>query len=206
MIIAKSPTSLQVTKTLFSSEAPETISKECFKNALYNTKHLTSYVADNFFFKLRPSTPKNLKRSTKYRKHFPKLLKYLVCDVLFQDVPNKKKYKPRRWRGHAYHYRMLKEHPRLFRVERQALHLLGLYHLVFKGKIYPTRATLAKELDIHENTLDKALKRLVEWGALEVRSGKGNYTSNTYILAEGYQNAPTSRPEDFKTPSRLWGR
>ena len=34
MIIAKSPTSLQVSKALFSSEAPEITSKECFKNAL----------------------------------------------------------------------------------------------------------------------------------------------------------------------------
>ncbi len=106
----------------------------------------------------------------------------------------KKKYKERRWPGHSYEHR----------VDQHLLYTLKLYEIAFCGHVCPARETLAKNIGVHHNTIDKSLKKLSTWGCLTFVSGKQTYETNTYFIADCYKNQSVARPDDYKIESKLW--
>ena len=150
-------------------------------------------VAVEFFKAVPPLDPnKAMKHRNKLLKRDNPKLKRLVCRELLDREPLKTKYKQRRWAGHSYkHY-----------VEQHLLHLIQEYQIAY-DQVYVSRETLAKEIGICMKRLDKAIKRLQEWGAITVISGKANYTSNIYILSGGYDKIPTREPEGYKRPRHI---
>jgi hypothetical protein len=106
----------------------------------------------------------------------------------------KKEYKERRWPGHSYEHR----------VDQHLLYTVKLYEIAFSGNVCPSRETLARNVGVHRNTIDKSLKKLSIWECLEFVSGKQTYETNTYFIADCYKNQPIARPDDYKIETKLW--
>ena len=107
---------------------------------------------------------------------------------------NKQKYKARRkfdgCNTHDY-----KDKPDI-----HILCYLQGHNCAYDGNVYPSRQTIAKHLNISIRRVDKALKNLVRDGDVHIKSGKGDYTTNTYYIDMKYQKNPLMNPSDYEHP------
>lgn len=134
--------------------------------------------------------------------HPKKLIELEKSERKFYDnlsVKKKAKYKKRRWRGHSYAHRVM----------RDLLYLFQGYWLAYGiegGKINPARRTLAKEIGVCKRTLDKALNLLKEEGIIDWVSGKKTWETNTYtIKASWVKTNPIAHPgEGFSHPPHIY--
>ena len=122
-------------------------------------------------------------------------LEDLEFSKLFKPKPQVIK-SPRVWPGHAYDGR----------TERNVLFSLQMYEIAYDGKIKVSMKQLAKELGVHINTLEKALKNLRKWGLISWQSGKPAWKPNYYFIHEkGHQTLATmGRPTGYKLKGKLW--
>jgi hypothetical protein len=70
-----------------------------------------------------------------------------------------------------------------------------------KGLSYPSQATIAKDLDVHEQTVKAAIKGLCEVGYIvktKYRGANGSFASNVYnlcVVAPDARNLPDQNTE-----------
>ena len=118
----------------------------------------------------------------------------------FENLSAKKKakYKKRRWKGHGYGHRVV----------RDLAYLLQGYYFAYgiEGyKINPSRGRLAKELGVCMRTLDKALAFLKDMGLITWKSGKKTWETNTYILSDRLMTTPIRHPgEGYRHPAHIY--
>ena len=118
----------------------------------------------------------------------------------FENLSAKKKakYKKRRWAGHGYGRRVV----------RDLAYLLQGYYFAYgiEGKkINPSRKRLAKELGVSVRTLDKAKSILKEMELITWVSGKKTWEPNTYILSDHLMTTPIKNPEEgYRHPPHIY--
>jgi hypothetical protein len=118
----------------------------------------------------------------------------------FENLSAKKKakYKKRRWSGHGYDHRVV----------RDLAYLLQGYYFAYgiEGKkINPSMKRLAKELGVSVRTLDKAKATLKDMDLITWVSGKKTWEPNTYILSDYLMTTPIKNPEEgYRHPPHIY--
>ena len=180
--------------------------KRVFKDSPYNLvendpekrARISTYRLAIPFFKAikRFNPPKRMKHRNKRLKRVQPKLMRLVCRVVLGKPPTKESRKPRCMPGHSYGQR----------AEDAIVYHIACYEAYFgRSNVHPSRATLGKGLGMHPNTVSKYSAIVEEKRRINVASGKGNWTTNSYQLGDPTDLSNICRPEyeGFEIPQGL---